>query len=241
LYEREAVFTGPTARRADALDGSLDVPTTALRRLDLMKRAWIALVAVAVLALPASALAKHGPRPEVKNAAKYCKSLRTEMAADAFRQTYGGKSNAFGKCVSQRVHDLRQSRKAALRACAQQLGLKRRSLRHEGDPNKPARKALKRCVTQKLKETTTNDNGDFLAAVRTCLAEHDADPAAFNDEYADEDGSDREAFGNCVREQLQQGDDEGEPGDDQGDDTEPGDDGGQDEPGQEEPDAPSEI
>jgi hypothetical protein len=221
----------------------MDVPTTALRRLDLMKKAWIALVAVAVLALPASALAHQGSRPEVKSAAKYCKSLRTKMGGTAFRQTYGGKPNAFGKCVSSRVHDLRQSRKAARLACAQELGLKRHSLRHEGGPNKPTRKAFKRCVAQKLKETTANDNEDFLGAVRTCLAEHDADPAAFNDNYADEEGSDREAFGTCVREHLQQnGDDESDPGDDQGEDTEPGDDnGGQAEPSQEEPDAPSEA
>jgi hypothetical protein len=221
----------------------MDVPTSALRRLDFMKRAWIALVAVAVLALPASALAHQGPRHEAKGAAKYCKSLRTKMGATAFRQTYGGKPNAFGKCVSQRVHDVNQSRKAARQACAQELGLKRHSLRHEGGPNKGVGKAFKRCVAQKLKETTANDNEDFLAAVRTCLAEHDADPATFNDDYADDEGSDREAFGTCVRQHLEQsGDDEGEPGDDPGEDTEPGDDdGGQAGSSQDEPDAPSEA
>ena len=46
-----------------------------------------------------------GTVPEVKNAAKECKAER-ELDADAFRANYGTNengSNAFGKCVSEKV------------------------------------------------------------------------------------------------------------------------------------------
>jgi hypothetical protein len=188
-----------------------------------MKKAWIALVALAVLALPATAMAHHGPKPDVKNAAKYCKSLRTEMGADAFRQAYGGGSNAFGKCVSQRVHDLRDARKAARTACAQ---------------HKPNLRAFRRCVELKSRHATAGDKADFIAAVRTCLTEHDADPATFQDTYGDGDSSDADAFKSCVEQHLQ-GDDQG---DDQGDGTEPGDGSGdQAQPGDDTPDSPSDT
>ena len=204
-----------------------------------MKRAWIALVALALLALPATAMAHHGPKPEVKNAAKYCKSLRTQMGVADFRDAYGGGNNAFGKCVSQRVHELRQARKAALRACIQELGVNKHSLRHEGGggSKKAKRQALRRCVAQKSSHETAGAKQDFLAAVRTCLAEHDANPADFETNYGDDDSNVRETFGSCVHEKLQ-GDDQSEPGDDDGG-TEPGDDGGDETEPSEEPDSPS--
>ena len=70
-----------------------------------MKRAWIALAAVAlVAAVPVSATAKHrGPSVAVKNAAKYCKAVRESKGVDAFQTQYGtnkNKKNAYGKCVS---------------------------------------------------------------------------------------------------------------------------------------------
>lgn len=72
-----------------------------------MKRFTIFLVAVAALTIPAAASAAVSPA-DYKNAAKFCKALRAEMGADAFKQAYGtnkNKRNAFGKCVSKTVRE----------------------------------------------------------------------------------------------------------------------------------------
>jgi hypothetical protein len=182
-----------------------------------MKKAWIALIAVAALALPASAAADNGHGHAVKNAARYCKSLRQQMGAEAFRDAYGGQSNAFGKCVSQRVHELRDARAAARQACREELSTN--SLRHRGPHGN--KHAFRRCVHQKLHDANSEDQQAVIAAIKTCTTELDADPAAFEVTY---DGdSVREAFGHCVRQHLES-DDESEPGDDQNDVDEPGED-----------------
>ena len=70
-----------------------------------MKRFTIFLVAVAALTAAATASAAVSPA-DFKNAAKFCKALRAEMGADAFKQAYGtnkNKRNAFGKCVSKQA------------------------------------------------------------------------------------------------------------------------------------------
>jgi hypothetical protein len=193
-----------------------------------MKRAWIALAAVAVVAaVPVSATAKHGgPSVAVKNAARYCKAQRSQMGATAFRDTYGGKKNAFGKCVKKRVHDLNALRRAAIKQCKQELaGAAGSRWRHggpgDGPPATSPGRVFKKCVRDKTEQSDQDNQDALIAAVRTCLAAHDADPAAFNEQYG-VDGTAREAFGHCVKEQLsQQNGDEGEPGDDSGGDAQP--------------------
>jgi hypothetical protein len=185
----------------------------------LIKRAWIALAVVALFAaVPASAAAKH-PRPAVKNAAKYCKAQRSQMGATAFGATYGGKKNAFGKCVKKRVHDLNALRRAAVQQCKQELGAQGARWRNDSGSHG----ALRKCVNDKTQQQDQDNQDAVINAVRSCLTEHDADPAAFNVKYG-VDGSAREAFGRCIREQLSQdsGDGQSEPGDDNsGDQTEP--------------------
>lgn len=44
--------------------------------------------------------ARAAERAAVVRAAKACKAERTSMGASAFTAKYGGKANAFGKCVS---------------------------------------------------------------------------------------------------------------------------------------------
>lgn len=179
-----------------------------------MKRAWIALAVVALFAaIPMSATAKHRG-PAVKNAAKYCKAQRSQMGATAFQATYGGKKNAFGKCVKKRVHDLNALRRTAVQQCKQELGAQGTHFRHDGGPNG----ALRKCVNDKTQQQDQDNQDAVINAVRSCLAEHDADPAAFNAKYG-VDGSAREAFGHCIREQFSQnsGDGQAEPGDGSGD------------------------
>ena len=142
-----------------------------------MKKAIVSLMAIALVALPASAGA-HQPKPLVKNAAKYCKALRTELGGETFRQTYGGGENAFGKCVSQRVHELRDARRAARKSCS-------------GEP------AFHKCVKKVLASETSNDDNDVLNAAKQCKAERKADPSAFAEKYGTNENN-RNAFGKCV-------------------------------------------
>jgi hypothetical protein len=182
-----------------------------------MKKAWIALAAVALLALPAAAGARDHKGGDVeKNAARYCKSLYVQMGPDAFRQAYGGGHNAFGKCVSSRVHALLAARRAALATCKQELSIGQTKLRHEGgtDPQtgngNGNHGALKKCVRDKIQNLTGDDKQGVVAAIKTCLAERGQDPAAFAQKY-DPSGDGHEALGHCVRAHLPQSGDGTEP------------------------------
>jgi hypothetical protein len=183
-----------------------------------MKKAWIALAAVALLALPAAAGARHHKGGDVvKNAAKYCKSLYVQMGPDTFRQTYGGGHNAFGKCVSSRVHALLAARRAALASCKQELNAGQAKLRHEGGTSPQTGNgngdhgALKKCVKDKTQNLTGDDRQAVVVAIKACLAERAQDPAAFAVKY-DPSGDGHEALGHCVRAHLPQSGTGTEPG-----------------------------
>ena len=170
-----------------------------------MKKALIGLMALAlVAALPASASA-HGKRHDVKNAARYCKSLRDELGADVFRQSYGG-SHAFGKCVSKRVHELRAARRDARQAC-------------KGSED---HSAFHKCVRAKVRTETSDDDENVVNAAKECATERQADPAAFTDKYGTNHNK-RNAFGKCVSSHSDDEDETAEPGDESGDHPEPGD------------------
>ena len=170
-----------------------------------MKKAWIAVAAVALLALPVAAGA-HRKDPNVKNAAKYCKSLRTEMGVEVFREAYGGRPNAFGKCVKKRVHELRDARKEARKSCAVELGAKR--FRHQGGdkPAKPS-KAFRDCVRAKTQADTADDAENTVNAAKLCAAEREQDEAAFAQKYGTNHNK-RNAFGKCVSKHAQEAEEE---------------------------------
>lgn len=177
-----------------------------------MKKALIPIVAVALVAFPAAASAHH-PRPLVKSAAHYCKSLRSDMGVDAFRQTYGGGGrSAFGKCVVQRVHELRAARRAARQSCRQQLGTS--SLRRHGKGS--SRRAFRQCVRQTVRTETGDDADGVTNAAKTCAAERESDQAAFEDKYGTNHNK-RNAFGKCVSQHAD--DSTTEPGAGNGGDT----------------------
>jgi hypothetical protein len=142
-----------------------------------MKKAWIAVVAVALMALPATAAAKHHSG-EFKNAAKYCKSLRVQMGVDQFKATYKNK----GKCVKQRVRELRTARRAALASCKQEVS---------------TRAALRQCVRSKVETETGDDDQAVVNAAKQCATERQPDPAAFDAKYGTNENH-RNAFGKCV-------------------------------------------
>jgi hypothetical protein len=186
-----------------------------------MKKAWIALAAVALLAVPATAGAHGKKRNEaLRSAVSYCKSLHDQMGSAAFSESYGG-SNALRRCVKERVQKLRAARKAAARSCRTQLKAKSHKARRHG---KGARYA--KCVRERSRAETNNDDEGMLDAVKQCTAERDEDPAGFEDEYGSSEG-DASAFGECVSEHADDND-QAEPGDDGDVTEEPGDDPGDD-------------
>jgi hypothetical protein len=181
-----------------------------------MKKLFVSLMTLALVALPATAGA-HQPKPLVKNAAKYCKSLRSELGVETFRQTYGGGDNAFGKCVSQRVHELREARREARKSCSEELGTKSHKFRHDGSNG---RGAFHKCVKKVLASETSDDDNEVLNAAKQCKAERALDETAFANKYGTNHNK-ANAFGKCV---SSHSDDEDEP------ETEPetGDDNGSD-------------
>src|SRR4051794_775472 len=65
-----------------------------------MRRNLIAATAIAALGIPVVAVANEPSQQNEKNAAKYCKALRDSAGKQNFATMFGGKKNAFGKCVS---------------------------------------------------------------------------------------------------------------------------------------------
>jgi hypothetical protein len=144
-----------------------------------MKKVLIGFMALAVLAVvPATAGANNGNGKghDVKNAARYCRSLRDQLGADVFRQTY----STFGKCVSQRVHQLHAARQSARQACKSEKG-----------------KAFGHCVRTTFRSVTSDDDNAVVNAAQQCKSEREADEAGFEDKYGTNHNK-RNAFGKCV-------------------------------------------
>ena len=104
-----------------------------------MRRAWIAVMAVAVLAMPSAAFAHgdDGSESSEKNRSKACKALRAQLGADLFRDTYGrnhGKRNAHGKCVSKHRHVFKKLVAQAIEECkAQRAAARFRHFKDDDD------------------------------------------------------------------------------------------------------------
>ena len=161
-----------------------------------MKRFSIFLVAVAALAVPGAASAAVSPA-DFKNAAKYCKALRAEMGADAFKQAYGtnkNKRNAFGKCVSKQALALDRIHAQAVKECR----VATQSVRPENAPGRgDDKRTLRDCVKQKVRELKAAHTDAIVNAARQCKTERTADPVAFRDKYGTNENKSN-AFGKCV-------------------------------------------
>ena len=182
-----------------------------------MKKALIGFMALAlVAAVPVTADARNGKGHDVKNAARYCKALRVSLTPAVFRDTYGG-SHAFGKCVAQRVQELRAARREARQACRTELGAAK--LRNEGGANHGA---FAKCVRAKLRAETADDDDHVINAAKECADERADDPAKFADTYGTNHNK-RNAFGKCVSSHSDdQDDNESEPEDSNEGDDGPG-------------------
>jgi hypothetical protein len=187
-----------------------------------MKRIVLMLVALGALAIPASASAEVSPS-DFKNAAKYCKALRASQDVQTFRAAFGGKKNAYGKCVSRTAKARHLALRRAVAECKAELntippatssgseralgrgpeGAKPNGERPNGE-NKARqleRQALRRCVHAKLKKVVEQKLDDLVAAVKACREERSKDVAAFRDHYGT-NANDRNAFGKCVSQHV---------------------------------------
>ena len=163
-----------------------------------MRIKWIVLAAVAMLALPATASAAITPT-DYKNAAKFCKALRADMGADAFKQTYGtnkNKRNAFGKCVSKNVRKLDKLHAQAVAECKAAA----QATKPEGTPGKgrsEEKQAFRDCVKSKFRELKAAATDAVENAAKQCKTERNTDPVAFREKYGTNENKSN-AFGKCV-------------------------------------------
>jgi len=168
-----------------------------------MKRAWIAVGAVAVFAMPGVGLA-HGDdssQSSKENASKVCKSLRVQMGPELFQQTYGNnhnRRNAHGKCVSKHRHAVKGLIAQAIKECKAQLAASR--FRHfqndRAEPNRD-KSAFRQCVKEKLRALLAARRTAFETAAKSCDAERSADAVAFREKYGKGEQK-RHAFFRCV-------------------------------------------
>ena len=161
-------------------------------------RALIAAGAAVALAVPATAAADETSPTDHRNASKECKAERgtTDDTRQLFADKYGtnaNKSNAFGKCVSQKAKEEHSERHAAKRAASKQC--KAQGLRG---------KALGKCVSGAAKKNkAAEDRQDKTEAAKQqnaakkCAAEREAGPEAFALKYGTSKNK-KNAFGKCV-------------------------------------------
>ena len=157
-------------------------------------RKLIVVLFTAFLSVPALAVAGSQPSPADSAAAqKQCRAELTAMTAAPFRLLYGGKANAFGKCVSRRA-----SQNAANRADAAAQCTSARAADAAGFASKygAGKHGFVSCVHQTTKALAAAQVSATINASKQCAAELKADAAAFKAKYGANTKS--KAFGKCV-------------------------------------------
>jgi len=164
------------------------------------------LTLLGVLALSAPALAAHSsstPSPESQ-----CRTERSGMGVDTFRQTYGtnqNRHNAFGKCVSKRASATGDAKTEAKQNASQECKAEQladpAAFAQKYGTGKHGANAHGKCVSQKAqaktKSTVRAEVKADVKAAKTCKQERKADPKAFADKYGT-NANKRNAFGKCV-------------------------------------------
>jgi hypothetical protein len=159
-----------------------------------MKRLVIVGALVATAMAPAATAVATPTNGDARNAAKECKALRSASGSANFNAMFGGKKNAFGKCVSQAARRDEKQRETATKNAAKEC----KALR-DADPQafKDKYKNLGKCVSEKAREgKAAADQSDTarVNAAKKCKKERAEDPAGFAQRY----GTRKNAFGKCV-------------------------------------------
>jgi colicin import membrane protein len=161
-----------------------------------MKKLLLAAALSAAVIAPTAASAQVPDPATSKNAAKYCKELRSFSGGANFVSMFGTKKNAYGKCVSQ------TAKKDAAEDAAQEKAAKEaareecRALKTPGSKN-----AFGKCVSEKAKAKKAAADAedeaqedDRINAAKSCKAAKKADADAFATEW----GTKKNAYGKCV-------------------------------------------
>ncbi|HEX8075309.1 MAG TPA: hypothetical protein VF545_10050 [Thermoleophilaceae bacterium] len=177
---------------------------------------FTALAATAALAVPA--VADEPSQQNSKNAAKYCKALREASGKANFAAMFGGKKNAFGKCVSKNARKDQKQEKAAHENAAKQCKAERAA-----DPaafaakygtNKDGKNAYGKCVSKRaheLKAAADETDQNDVDAAKECKAERAQDSQAFAQKYGT-NANRKNAFGKCVSQKSKAKDEGGAEG-----------------------------
>ncbi len=188
-----------------------------------MRNQLVALAAIAAaLALPAGALAAAPSKADKRNASKQCRAERgtTSATREAFARKYGtnaNKSNAFGKCVSQKAREELRERRAAKRQGARECRAERAEIGREDfakkyGTNKNNRNAFGKCVSREAKKAKrAMDREDREARIEQRNAAKDCDAergttAESRKAFAAKHGTNKNqknAFGKCVSQKAQ--------------------------------------
>jgi hypothetical protein len=170
--------------------------------------------ALALLSVPAFA---DDSTPTVPSAEQQCRTMRSEMGVELFRQAFGtnkNRHNAFGKCVSKREHATEDAREEATQnasqACKTEEAADPAAFAEKYGTGKNKRNAHGKCVSQQAKseaaETVDDEVDAHVDAAASCKAERKADPDAFREKYGT-NRNQRNAFGKCVSKQAREDDD----------------------------------
>jgi len=160
-----------------------------------MKKLLVACAVSAAAVAPAAALAATPGPSDFKNAAKYCKALKTASGSNNFASMFGTKRNAYGKCVSstakQRADQDARQAKAAKQSAAQACQAEKAK----------GKNAYGKCVSATAKERKAAadredaaQQKDRVNAAKTCKQAKKDDGEKFKKDF----GSGRSAFGKCV-------------------------------------------
>ncbi len=110
--------------------------------------------AIALLAVPSSALAHNGKptQADKTNAARACKALKASMTAADWAATYGTGANAFGKCVSQMAREEHSNRHNAAQECRAERAADPEAFKAKYGTNANKSNAFGKCVSKKAQE-----------------------------------------------------------------------------------------
>jgi len=155
-----------------------------------MRRPIIAAV-VALLALPAAALAQDAP-----TARDACKAEKHAAGTKLFKQTYAAKSTAkaMSACVDKREPATEEAAKNAAQECKAERATDPAAFGEKYGTNKNKKNAYGKCVSAKSTEATEEETEARVNAAKTCKTLRADDKAAFEAEY----GTKKNAFGKCV-------------------------------------------
>jgi hypothetical protein len=167
------------------------------------------LVIAALLALSASAAYAVPPAGKGKpqsstsstsstpSSAELCKTQRGSMGMSAFRALYapnGSPKAAMDACLAKVQVQVTQTFKNAAKECKDERAKGADAFATKYGTNANKRNAFGKCVSQKAKEATEEEQDETVGAAKQCKKDKAADAQAFAGKY----GNKNNAFGKCV-------------------------------------------